>query len=88
MSQMHHYKGKKMGPQRRLEIYFGYESVFVIRYLEPLTDCAFIARLVDCQFDEENFPSLEGEKKIIENDVLWHELSLSYLDPRTKKHEM
>jgi hypothetical protein len=38
---------KKIGPQRRLGIYVGYESVFVIRYLEPLTGDVYTARLVD-----------------------------------------
>ena len=69
-------------------IYVGYESVSIIRYLEPLTCDVFIVRLADCQFDEANFPSLCGEKKILEKDVSWHEPSLSYLDPRTKQCDM
>ena len=68
-----------MGPQRRLGIYVGYETISIIRYLEPLTGDVFTARLDDCQFDESVFPLLGGEKKIQEKDVSWHEPSLSYL---------
>ena len=53
----------KMGPQRRLGIYVGYESVSIIRYLEPLIGDDFTARLADCQFDEANFSSLGGRKE-------------------------
>ena len=53
----------KMGPQRRLGIYVGYETTSIIRYLEPLTGDVFTARLADCQFDETNFPPLGGKRK-------------------------
>ena len=52
---------KKMGPQRRLDIYVGYESPTIVRYLEPLTGDLFIARFADCHFDETLFPSLGGD---------------------------
>ena len=55
----------KMGPQRRLGIYIGYESPSIIKYLEPLTDNMFIARFADCHFGETVFPKLGGESKII-----------------------
>ena len=42
----------KMGPQRRLGIYVGFESPSIIKYIEPLTGDIFTARFVDCQFDE------------------------------------
>ena len=45
----------KMGPQRRLGIYVGFDSPSIIRYLEPLTRDLFTARFVDCRFDETNF---------------------------------
>ena len=38
----------KMGPQRRLGIYIGFDSPSIIRYLEPLTGDIFIARFADC----------------------------------------
>ncbi|KAK1406586.1 hypothetical protein QVD17_42024 [Tagetes erecta] len=74
----------KMGPQRRLGIYVGYETASIIRYLEPLTGDVFTARFADCQFDESVFPSLGGENKNKEKNISWCEPSLSYLDPRTK----
>ena len=78
----------KMGHQRRLRIYVGYETVSIIRYLEPLTGDVFTARFADCQFDESVFPSLGGEKKIQEKNISWNEPSLLYLDPYTKQCEM
>jgi hypothetical protein len=38
----------KMGPQRRLEIYIGFHSPSIIKYLEPLTENVFTARFADC----------------------------------------
>ena len=52
-----------MGPQMRLGIYVGYESPFIIKYLEPLIRDLFTARITDCHFDELIFPTLEGENK-------------------------
>ena len=40
----------KMGPQRRMGIYVGYDSPSIIRYLEPLTGDLFTARFTDCHF--------------------------------------
>ena len=54
----------KMGPQRRLGIYVGFDSPSIIRYLEPLTSDVFTARFADCKFDESNFPPLGGEKTV------------------------
>ena len=54
----------KMGPQQRLEIYVGFDSLSIIRYLEPLIGDVFIVRFVDCHFNESVFPPLEGEKLI------------------------
>jgi hypothetical protein len=56
----------KMGPQRRLEIYVGFDSLSIIRYLEPLTGDIFKARFEDCHFDESLFPSLGKEKSLPE----------------------
>jgi hypothetical protein len=52
-----------MGPQRRLEIYIGFHSPSIIKYLEPLTGDIFIPRFADCQFDEIIFPILGGRKR-------------------------
>ncbi|KAG7568080.1 GAG-pre-integrase domain [Arabidopsis thaliana x Arabidopsis arenosa] len=42
----------KMGPQRRMGIYVGFDSPTIIKYLEPTTGDLFKARYADCQFDE------------------------------------
>ena len=52
----------KMGPQRRLGIYVGFNSASIIKYLEPVTGDLFTARFADCHFDEAMFPTLGGEK--------------------------
>ena len=59
----------KMGPQRRLGIYVGYESPSIIKYLEPLTGDLFTARFVDCHFDESIFQTLGRENKQLEKDI-------------------
>ena len=51
----------KMGQQCRLDIYHGYDSLSIIRYLEPLIGDVFIARFADCHFNDFIFPSLGGE---------------------------
>ena len=53
----------KMGTQRRMGIYVGYESPFIIKHLEPMTGHIFTTRFVDCQFDESVYPTLGGEHK-------------------------
>ncbi|GJT84799.1 hypothetical protein Tco_1066516 [Tanacetum coccineum] len=78
----------KMGPQRRLRIYVGYETISIIRYLEPLTGDVFTTRFAYCHFNEAIFPPLGGEKKNHEKDVSWSEPSLLYLDPRTKQSKI
>ena len=42
----------KMGLQRRLEIYVGYESPSIIKYLKPMTGDLFKTRFVNCHFYE------------------------------------
>ena len=78
----------KMGPQRRLGIYVGYDSPSIIRYLEPLTGDVFTARFADCHFDESNFPALGGENKQPKKEIMWDTKSLEFLDPRTKSCEL
>ena len=45
----------KMGLQRRLGIYVGYESPSIIRYLEPKIGDVFMPRFADCHFNEAIF---------------------------------
>ena len=75
----------KMGPQRRLRIYVGFDSPSIIRYLEPLTGDLFTARLADCHFDETSFPHLGGNKKPpeVRHEIEWKVNSMSHLDPCT-----
>ena len=77
----------KMGPQRRLRIYIGFNSSSIIRYLEPLTGDVFTARFADCHFNESIFPNLGGEKQKLDKQVTWNS-SLSYLDPRSGQCEL
>ncbi|XP_038984372.1 uncharacterized protein LOC120111397 [Phoenix dactylifera] len=80
----------KMGPQRRLGIYVGFDSPSIIRYVEPLTGDLFKARFEDCHFDETVFPSLGGEKSMPEarREITWNNLPLSQFDPRTNQCEL
>ncbi|GKA07304.1 reverse transcriptase domain-containing protein [Tanacetum coccineum] len=77
----------KMGPQRRLGIYVGYETSSIIRYIEPLTCDLFTSCFADCHFDEAIFPKLGAVKKNQEKDVTWCEPLLLYLDPQKKQCE-
>ena len=74
-----------MGPQKRLGIYVGYESLSIIKYLEPSTGDLFTVRFANCHFDEKLYPTLGGETKQLV--INWNELSLSHYDPRTKQCE-
>ena len=81
----------KMGPQQRLEIYVGFDSPCIIRYLEPLTDDVFIVRFADCHFNESVFPSLGGENSIPEErrEISWKtSTTMTHLDLRTNQCEL
>ena len=56
----------KLGPQRRLGIYVGFQFSSIINYIEPLTDKVFTARFSNCHFNDDVFPPLGGEKPIPE----------------------
>ena len=56
----------KLGPQRRLGIYDGFQSSSIINYIEPLTGEVFTARFADYHFNEDVFPPLGREKPIPE----------------------
>jgi hypothetical protein len=47
----------------------GFHSPSIIKYLEPLTGDIFIARFVDCQFNETIFSILGGEKEKLGKQV-------------------
>ncbi|KAM2003558.1 hypothetical protein ACFX15_027107 [Malus domestica] len=79
----------KMGPQRILGIYLGFDSLSIIRYLEPLTGDMFTTRFADCHFDETIFSSLRGEKSVPEEwqELTWVVPTLSHFDPRSTQCE-
>ena len=79
----------KMGPQRRLGIYIGFDSPSIIRYLEPQTGDAFKARLDDCEFVEDSFPKLgtQSRKPDASKTISWNTKTLSHYDPRTSQCE-
>ena len=80
----------KLGPQRHLGIYVGFQSASIINYIEPLTGEVFTTRFEDCHFDENLFRPLGGDKPIPEEwqEITWNGSSLSHLDPRTKQSEL
>ena len=80
----------KMGPQRRLGIYVGFDSPSIISYLEPLAGDIFRARFIDCHFNETVFPPLGGEKSIPEErrEITWNASTLSHFEPRTNQCEL
>ena len=59
----------ELGPQRRLDIYVGFNSPSIIGYLEPVIGDVFTARFADCHFDENVFPPL-GEDKSKNGETL------------------
>ncbi|KAL6322691.1 hypothetical protein AAG906_015377 [Vitis piasezkii] len=80
----------KMGPQRRIEIYVGFDSPSIIRYLEHLTCDVFTPRFTDCHFNESVFLSLGGEKSIPEErrEISWKASTMTHLDSRTNQCEL
>jgi hypothetical protein len=48
-----------MGPHRRMEIYVGYQSPSILKYLEPLTGDLFMGHIADCIFNEDHFLTLD-----------------------------
>jgi hypothetical protein len=79
-----------MGPHRKLGIYVGYQSLSIIKYLEPLTGNLFMARYANCIFDEDHFSALGG-------DIIPHKqcqeinrdaIAISNNDPRTSESEL
>ena len=79
-----------MGPQRRLKIYVGFDSSSIIKYLKPLTKDVFTTHFLDCHFNESIFPSLRGEKSILEErrEITWNASMMSHFDHRTNQCEL
>ena len=56
----------KLGPQRCLGIYVGFQSSSIINYIEPPIGEVFTARFADYHFNKDIFQPLGGEKPIPE----------------------
>ena len=80
----------ELGPQRRLDIYVGFNSPSIIRYLEPVTCDVFTNGFANCHFDQNVFPPLGEDQSILEEwqDITWYVSSLSHLDPHTRQCEL
>jgi hypothetical protein len=80
-------KRTSMGSHRKLEIYVGYHSPSIIKYLEPLTGDLFTARYANYIFNEDHFPILEGDYKYHSEcqEINWDDKSIISSDPRTKE---
>lgn len=81
-------KRSKMGPQRRHDIYIGFDSPSIIRFLEPSTADVFRARYQNCQFCEDIFPKLttpQSANTSTTTDIQWHKSDLLRQDPRTQQ---
>jgi len=78
-----------MGPHRKLEIYVGYQSPSIIKYLKPLTGDLFTAWYADCIFNEDHFPALWGDYKYQNEcqEINWDAQGISSSDPRTQETE-
>ena len=71
-------------------IYFGFDSSFIIQYLELQIDNVFMTCFVNFHFDKTIISLLRGEKSIREkqcehNKITWNALVLFYFDPQTNK---
>ena len=73
----------KLGPQRRLSIYVGFQSSSIVNYIELLTGEVFSARFADFHFNENVFLPLGVEKPIPEElrEITWTGSSFSHLEP-------
>ena len=69
----------KMGPQRRIGIYVGFDSLSIIKYLEPMTRDVFRARFANCHFNETVFPQLRGKSRSQKDDMRSLGMHLHYL---------
>ena len=71
-----------MGLQRRLGIYVGFYSPFIIQHMEPCMSNVLMTHFDDVHFDEIIFPLLGKGKHILEEwgDIICNAWNLSHLD--------
>jgi hypothetical protein len=79
-----------IGHQRKMEIYVGYHSSSIIKYLEPMTGDLFTTRYTDCIFHEDHFPVLGRDYKYHSKcqEINWADKSKISSDPRTQEMEL
>jgi hypothetical protein len=79
-----------MGPHRKVGIYVGFQSLSIIKYLEPLIGDLFTTRFADSFFDEEHFPALGGYFKYQKEcqEINWNTQCVLGSDPRTTETEL
>jgi hypothetical protein len=79
-----------MGPHRRMEIYVGFQSLSILKYLEPLMVDLFTSHFADYIFNEDYFPALGGDNKFINDGrkIDWDDTSILSSDPGTKETEL
>ena len=79
-----------MGPKRRLGIYVGFDSSFIIRYLEPFIEDVFTTCFVVCHCNESVFLSLGGENSVLgeRREITWNASTMSYFGPRINQCEL
>ena len=89
MYQLHLHNTLKW-PQRRLWIYVGFDSLAIIRYLEPLIGDVFIVYFSNCHFNESIFPPLGRENLAPKEkrEITWNASMMSHFDTRTNKCEL
>ena len=78
----------KMGRQKRLGIYIGYESPTILKYLEPLIGDLFTTYFIDYQFDNAHFPTLIPFSTKQCREISQKEDQLNSFDPRTSQSEL
>ncbi|GKD76044.1 disease resistance CC-NBS-LRR class family protein [Tanacetum coccineum] len=74
----------KMGPQRRLGIYVGYETISIIRYLEPLMGDVFTSHLLIAILIRQFSPRLGKKRKTMRK--MSHGVNLHYTKRVTKSY--
>jgi hypothetical protein len=87
--------GSAMGPPRNSRIYIGYETVSIIRFLDPMSSDCHTTCFVDCIFDEDLFPTLGGGNQPLDDksrEIMWqatgthaHDRALLALTKKSKR---
>ena len=84
MYQYHHQRSAT-GLLLKSGIYVAYETVSIIRYLDPMTSDCHTARFADC-IDEDLFPTLGGDNQPLDDksrEITCQVTEIHAHDPRT-----